>query len=61
MNWISVKDKPPKKDGTEYLGWEKGIVYVFSFRMNDWHECSRSEIAYEVNPTYWMPLPPPPL
>jgi len=58
--WVSINHKLPQKDGTEYFGFEDGEYFVFSYRMGDWHECSQSEIAYEVNPSHWMPLPYPP-
>ena len=60
MEWISVRDKEPLKDGTIYLGYENGKIFVFGFSMSDWHEASMGEIAYEVCPTHWMPLPKPP-
>ncbi len=58
--WVSLKDEKPKKDGTDYLGFEDGECYIFNFRMGDWYQCSRSEVGYEVKPTHWMPLPNPP-
>jgi hypothetical protein len=60
MEWISVKDNPPVKDGTEFVGYENGRIFIFNFRFGDWHECAQGEIGYEVEPTHWMPLPPPP-
>jgi hypothetical protein len=60
MEWISIEDKEPPKNGLAFLGYENGEVYIFNFRMGDWHECSKGEIAYEVKPSYWMPLPKPP-
>jgi len=58
--WMSIKNRSPLKNEKEFLGYENGNIFVFSWRMDHWHECSQSEIAYEVNPTHWMPLPEPP-
>lgn len=55
--WIKSTDELPPKNGKEYLGYGNGRNFIFSYRMSDYHECSKSEIAYEVGPMYWMPLP----
>ncbi len=54
--WVSVQEKEPPKD-LELLGYENGKKFIFSYRMGSFHECSQSEIAYEVSPTHWMHLP----
>lgn len=59
MKWIKCSDKLPPKDGTILLGSGKySEMFLFYWGMGNWHEfhCC-GEIAYEIDPVYWMPLP----
>ncbi len=76
MQWISVKEQEPPKDGTPFLGYDpskedEGKIYVLIFIpektlfYNDQlireHYLEASGEGYFVwEPTYWMPLPEPP-
>jgi hypothetical protein len=60
MEWKIIDSAP--KDGTKMIGFgELDEIFIFSFSMGDWHECHvYGEIAYEITPLFWMPLPEPP-
>ena len=74
MNWISVKDRLPKKYGL-YIGsffiHRKNSVLIreVEWRKKEWtwHNDDPPESPHEYNchgetifPTHWMPLPQPP-
>lgn len=56
--WIKCSDREPPKE-TLLLGYgESNKIFIFYWAMGDWHEFHvYGEIAYEVKPLYWMPLP----
>ncbi len=61
MNWISVKERLPNKDG-EYLGWRVDApgtegYYEIAYFQED-HFRIGGERAPEI--VLWLPLPPPP-
>lgn len=70
MEWVSVKDKQPPKDGTPFLcydpkqteSWPKAKIYVVCFeeetnlRDGGYVEAG-GECYFTWNPTHWMPLP----
>ncbi len=58
MNWVKYSDRLPPKDRI-LLGYgEEKQIFLFYWSMGDWHEAHvYGEIAYEINPLYWMPLP----
>ncbi len=54
--WHKIDTAP--KDGTIMLGCDSDSIFIFNFCMGDWHEYSvYGEIAYEIEPILWMPLP----
>jgi hypothetical protein len=56
MTWKSMESA--KKDGSLMIGFDGVDIFIFYFGMGDWHEHHKyGEIAYEVNPSYWMDIP----
>lgn len=56
MEWKSIKYAP--KDGSLMIGFDGVDIFIFNFRMGDWHEYHKyGEIAYEVSPSCWMNIP----
>jgi hypothetical protein len=56
--WISVKDAEPEKEG--YVLVYDGSLHVSRFNPRQ-HGSYRYDCdTYDVTPTHWMPLPPPP-
>lgn len=73
MEWISVKDKLPPKDGTPFLCFDpeqknnfpKAQIYVVIWE-KETNYCysgfieAGGECFFVWEPTHWMPLPKPP-
>lgn len=57
MEWKSIDSCP--KDENLYMGFgEDKQIFLFYWGYGDWYEYHvYGEIAYEINPIYWMPLP----
>lgn len=57
MEWISVKDHPPEKEGRYlvYVPWHDnhGWCGVSTWRFNNYKKPNFDD----TNATYWMPLP----
>lgn len=73
MQWISVEDKEPPKDGTPFLCYDPNIsdsfpcakIYVVQwvgpciYNEGGFREAG-GECYFRWEPTHWMPLPNPP-
>lgn len=57
MNWISVKDRLPEKDGRVLVCYGKA-VFIANFVGGVWYENPFYQRPVKVS--YWMPLPEPP-
>lgn len=74
MEWISVKDQEPPKDGNPFLCFDPNQEYNFpdakiyvvkwkeetSFSRGGYIETG-GECYFMWEPTFWMPLPSPPI
>lgn len=74
MNWVSVKDQEPPKDGTPFLCYDpsqvnnfpEATIYVVVYHEKEtgFYEKGYIEAGGECyfswEPTHWMPLPEPP-
>lgn len=61
MEWISVKDRMPEDDATDYLVYGRngyGIVVAIYYGDGEWLTDDLTNITRFV--THWMPLPEPP-
>ncbi len=65
IEWQPIETAP--MDGTEFLGWRRGIAgTAYRIPRDDcemWFFCGQSgnvESWPQVKPTHWMPLPKPP-
>lgn len=72
LNWISIKDKPPKESGTYIVYTHEGasakgwvwcgntvVVADYTFGIWWWHK-NGNDFDITNNVTHWMPLPEPP-
>jgi hypothetical protein len=73
MEWISIKEKEPPKDGTPFLCYDpnqennfpKASIYVVCFEEETTYSKAGyieagGECYFFWDPTHWMPLPEPP-
>ena len=67
QEWMPIETAP--KDGSEILCYQKdgwGVyAAVWNSRLSAWYTGFEPAIigagfTYEISPTHWMPLPPPP-
>ena len=62
MEWISVKDRLPEKEGYVLIIYGKHLPFIAMYCDGDFY--SEGEIwnpTHEIwHPTHWMPLPDPP-
>ena len=57
--WISVKDKFPKRHETILIFSDEADILIGSYQGKNWWS-DYGEVDYVLRVTHWMPLPNPP-